>query len=289
MSQVLEYSCESGPLLVADVASAALWTGGDDDGSGVVVEYMADDMMKLPKHLLSEEKQGLHRRKFQSLAEARSFEAALLAAMTKLHPKAKALPRYPDAPGWVMHYIGDDRIYSIEEIRDSAYDRACKKIKGGASVVSIDRKHKALFMDQEEGHGWIRPGPSSLMVLRPESDDGYAAKDEIVRAAVKRPVPEPKTNLNIDAGVVLVHAAFSAKDVARDNFRGASFLEGATAQLARAEVTPLKVGDPAERCGALVRLEPGEYGISYEGVVDLAGFGASVLRLSPRGRRGRSS
>jgi hypothetical protein len=280
MSQVLDYSCESGPLLVADVASAALWTGADDDGSGVVVEYMARDMMKLPEHLLSDSKQGLHRRKFPSLAEARAFEASLLAAMTKMHPKAKALPRYPDGPGWVMHYIGDDRIYSIEEIRDSAYDKACKKIKGGASLVSIDRKHKALFMDQEEGHGLIQHDPRSLMVLRPESDEGYAAKDKMLRAAVKLPVLEPKAKLNVGAGVVLVHAAFSAKDVARGNFGGASFLEGATAQLARAEVTPLKVGDPAERCGALVRLEPGEYGISYEGVVDLAGFGASVLWLA---------
>src|SRR5262245_60434129 len=108
---VLEYHTEGGLLLIADAASAAHWAGMQDDGSGVLVEYMGQDVLKLPKGLLQTTKTHRQQKKFAALKEAEAFQERVLAAFRKLHPKAARLPRYEEAP---LYYIGSERIYSVE-------------------------------------------------------------------------------------------------------------------------------------------------------------------------------
>ena len=106
-----EYATEGAPLLIADDKSAAHWRGREDDGSGVVVEYMGQRVEMLPKELLQTAKPGRQAKTFANLDEARAFESKLLDALKKLHPEAARHPRFPNQPAY---YIGSTRVYSVE-------------------------------------------------------------------------------------------------------------------------------------------------------------------------------
>jgi hypothetical protein len=94
----LAYATEGAPLLIADLPSAALWRGGEDDGRGCVVEYMGHGSADLPKDIAA--KPGRISRKFKSLDEARAFEQYVIAEFLKLHPTAARPAKYPDYPGF---------------------------------------------------------------------------------------------------------------------------------------------------------------------------------------------
>src|SRR5687767_1783112 len=93
-----EYATEGAPLLIADLPAASQWRGREDDGSGVVVEYMGRGMEKLPAPW-GVKKPALTAKKFKSLAEAQAFAEGALAALQRLHPEAK-----PPRPGLTQGY-----------------------------------------------------------------------------------------------------------------------------------------------------------------------------------------
>jgi hypothetical protein len=274
---VCEYASEGAPLLVADVESAALWRGTEDDGSGVVVEYGCGDQGKLPQELLQTKKQGAQSKKFKTLAEARTFADKFIAACKAVHPTAAPLPRYPDRP---FYYIGSENIFSVELHYTSAFDAMLKRLKKDVQSLVIDTKRKAsaLFFDQQGG------GPGVIAIDR-ESNCLVVTKfdhqppptgnvEEALR--VLKPAPSKET-LGLSGKLVIFDAAHSATELSLVNWQSGDFSRSAQAAFAKAESGPLSARDQRAPCGAFAHLAKGKYAASHKADVDVAGASARVL------------
>ena len=283
-SLVSEYRTEGGPLLIADAASAAHWAGSHDDGSGVLVEYMGQDVLKLPKDLLQTSKTHRQQKQFATLKEAEAFQKRVLAAFRKLHPKAARLPRHEDAP---LYYVGSERIYSVELKFATMVDSVAKRLKSDAQVLVFDkqRKAQALFVQQEPGLGVVVVDAEggALAVAQPHHrPHGSAASIARALATWRPPKAKAKAKLTLDGLVFVFESALSQADVARVNWKKASLAQAVQAGLRGKSSGPLHVADQAPPAGAFARVPAGSYAISYDADADIAG-GASVVQLSRTG------
>jgi hypothetical protein len=273
---VVEYATEGSPMLIADAKSAVHWRGGDDDGSGVVVEYMGEKVETLPRELLQTAKPGRQMKKFADLAEARAFESKLLAALHKLHPDAARHPRYPDQPAY---YRGAERVYSVEIKFTSMLDAVLKSLKSDVQVAVFDKKRKAqgIFVQQEGGRGLIVADAKALVVARfhyqaPED------KDTAMTELLSLEAPRSKTKVALDGRLFVFESALSERDVATVNWQRPSLAEAIGPAFDGKEGGPLRAADQQLAAGAFVRLPAGEYALSYDDDADAAG-GASVVWL----------
>src|SRR5262245_9521618 len=130
---IMEYRSEGGPMLVADLAAASEWTGMDDDGSGVTVEYMNDPIDALPAEDQLVKKGGMQLKKFRTLSEAHEFQKKLLPIMLKLHRKLDDRPTFPNPMGSYIGETDGERMFSLECLYASLYSVVLEKLGDGAT------------------------------------------------------------------------------------------------------------------------------------------------------------
>lgn len=279
-SLVVEYATEGAPLLVTDVRSAAHWRGREDDGSGVVVEFMGQGVETLPKALLQTAKPGRQIKKFGNLAEAREFEDRVLAALKKLHPEAAKHPRFPNQPAY---YVGSARVFSVETKFTSMFDSILKGLKSDVQAVVFDKKNKGqgIFMQQQGGgRGLIVADPKKGRLIIAKLHHG--APDDSARAGEELAglvPPKSKTKVALDGRLLVFDAAQSQRDVAEVNWRRGTLDEVAGEIFARDGFGALRIRGQQAAGGAFLTTLAGDYAVSYKEDSDAVG-GANVLWLT---------
>jgi hypothetical protein len=279
---VAPYATEGAPLLIAALQSASHWRGQQDDGSGVIVEFMGQQVETLPRELRQTARPGRQRRKFANLEEARAFQAKLLAALQELHPRAARHPRFPDQSAY---YLGAERVYSVELEFTSMLDTLLEALERDVQVVVFDRKRKAQAVVMQQGGGGrglivADPQAAALVVAKfhhhaPE-DQGAAVKS-LRRARCAR----AQAKIPLDGWVLVFDSTQSERDIASANWQRQSLAEALDSASPRGNGGPLRIPGQQAPGGAFVRLPAGEYALSWKDDADVGG-GARVVWLTRR-------
>ena len=277
---VFDYSTEGAPLFIGDLPRAAAWRGTEDDGSGVIVEYMGLGIERLPKPLAAK-RPGRQSRAFPTMAQARAFEAQVLEGFRRLNPTAARLARYPGQPAY---YAGGKRVFSVELKRSSAFDKALAALKKGVQLVSLDGKRalRALFMQQEGGGLGVVVADPSRGLLGVAKLSGPSAGPGLARALLARRRPTAQGSFALDGRVLVFDSALSAAQLARKNWNQESLLEAGATAFEQKPAGPLWVPDQQAPCAAFVRMGAGRYAFSYQHEVEVLDVAANILWLEAK-------
>lgn len=290
---IMEYRSEGGPMLVADLPAATQWTGMDDDGSGVTVEYMNDPVDALPAEYQLVKKGGMQRKKFRTLPEAHEFQKKLLPILLKLHRKLDDRPTFPSPTGSYIGETDGERVFSIECIYASLYSVVLEKLGDGATVVPFDKKKKTkgVFFEQADaGPGIIVVDADRNTVVIAKPHDGSVMKKGIEAvgrevAALADPKARAKAQgkatgkLELDGHIVVFPAALSHRLIVTGSGKGATLADAAPLFDGKAASGPLRIPEQKAPGGAYASLKAGQYTAYYYYDVDVAG-GAAVMWLS---------
>lgn len=278
---IVEYATEGAPMLLADTTSAAHWRGREDDGSGVVVEFMGQGVEKLPKEMLQTSKPGRQVKKFKSLEGAREFEKKVIDALKQMHPKAAKHPRFPDQPAY---YDGPTRVFSVETKFTSMLDTVLQTLKADVQVLVFDKKRRAeaLFIQQRGGGRGLIVADLKVGIIIAKFHHG--APDDLTAVSetlVGIRVPKAKAKMALDGRLFVFDSGQSQHGIGETNWQRPSLGDAVGPPFDRQDGGPLRIPGQQTPGGAFVRLPAGDYGVSYDETSDVAG-GANVTWLIHR-------
>jgi hypothetical protein len=273
------FTTEGGPLFVGTAPSADRWSPQEPLGGDVVVEYMGAGFDQLPAAFRLTKKPGRQAKKFTHLEEAKQFAASVEKAYLAIFPEAARPPKWPNHPGYYADGGKGERLFSIEIVAPTHYDKMVERLRGTAKRITFDApaRAEALFIEQEAGPALVavRTEADTLLYVKPHYATETAPELLADRAAsVKlRPIKE---HIDLTGKVVALAAANVPRKVAERTFSRATFGEA----LSDAPPSgPLLLPNQAAPGGAFVTLREGRYRVAVHGDASVGKEGATVVRL----------